>query len=213
VNDHELQPCAEVTAADWLRPRLRRFASAVSAVVPDGFPAYVRLLHPAQAPEGQPVRWAEVAAWPGAACIGWRSSMPSAGRHRRHGPTPRPGTARLAARQPLGRDHGAPRLHPRPASIPCRGAGRTRVRLPGRDYLLFAGPLAAAPRLGWTDPYGYFFPQSPNLFWPTDHAWCVATEPRENLRGRARIVASSCSGVAVTPETATVSATADAKPQ
>jgi hypothetical protein len=36
-----------------------------------------------------------------------------------------------------------------------------RVRLPSRDYLLFAGSLAAAPVLGWTDPYGSFFPQSP----------------------------------------------------
>jgi hypothetical protein len=50
------------------------------------------------------------------------------------------------------------------------------VQLPSRDYLLFTGPLAAAPQLGWTDPYGFFFPQSPNLFWPTDHAWCVASE-------------------------------------
>ena len=23
-------------------------------------------------------------------------------------------------------------------------------------------------------PYGLFFPQSPKLFWPSDHAWCVA---------------------------------------
>jgi hypothetical protein len=65
VNDHELHPSADVTAADWPRPRLRRFASAVSAVVPDGFPAYVRILHPARGPKGRPVRWAEVAAWSG----------------------------------------------------------------------------------------------------------------------------------------------------
>jgi hypothetical protein len=32
------------------------------------------------------------------------------------------------------------------------------------------------PQLGWTDSYGMVFPQSPNLFWPTDHAWCVASE-------------------------------------
>jgi hypothetical protein len=65
VNDHDLPPSADVTAADWLRPRLRRFGSAVSAVVPDGFPAYVRILHPARGPKGRPVRWAEVAAWSG----------------------------------------------------------------------------------------------------------------------------------------------------
>jgi hypothetical protein len=65
VNDQERHPSADVTAADWLGPRLRRFGSAVAAVVPDGFPAYVRILHPGRGPEGRPVRWAEVAAWSG----------------------------------------------------------------------------------------------------------------------------------------------------
>ncbi len=41
-----------------------------------------------------------------------------------------------------------------------------RVRLPGRDYLLFHAPLADA--LGWED--------GPNLWWPDDRAWCVASE-------------------------------------
>jgi hypothetical protein len=65
---------------------------------------------------------------------------------------------------------------PVPPVFPAEVLDGPRVRLPGRDYLLFAGPLAAAPQLGWTDPYGFFFPQSPNLFWPADHAWCVASE-------------------------------------
>jgi hypothetical protein len=40
------------------------------------------------------------------------------------------------------------------------------VRLPGRDYFLFKGPLSLAA--GHT--YG------PNLWWPDDRAWCVASE-------------------------------------
>jgi hypothetical protein len=60
VNDQELHPSADVTAADWLGPWLRRFGSAVAAVVPDGFPADVRILHPVRGPDGRPVRWAEV---------------------------------------------------------------------------------------------------------------------------------------------------------
>lgn len=36
--------------------------------------------------------------------------------------------------------------------------------------------MEAAPELGWDGPGGTFFPQSPNLFWPQDHAWCVASE-------------------------------------
>jgi hypothetical protein len=62
VSDQGLRPSADVTTADWLGPRLRRFGSAMAAVVPDGFAAYVRILHPARGTHGQPVRWAEVAA-------------------------------------------------------------------------------------------------------------------------------------------------------
>jgi len=43
---------------------------------------------------------------------------------------------------------------------------RKRVRLPQRDYLLFRGPIAKAQ--GWED--------GPNLWWPEDRAWCVASE-------------------------------------
>jgi hypothetical protein len=50
------------------------------------------------------------------------------------------------------------------------------LHLPGRGYLLFNGPLDAAFELGWTMGEGTFVPQSPNLFWPQDHAWCVASE-------------------------------------
>lgn len=35
----------DVDQADWLKPRLRLFASAVAAVVPDGFAAYIRVPH------------------------------------------------------------------------------------------------------------------------------------------------------------------------
>jgi hypothetical protein len=43
---------------------------------------------------------------------------------------------------------------------------RKRVRLPNRDYLLFRGPIAEAE--GWED--------GPNLWWPRDSSWCVASE-------------------------------------
>lgn len=51
-----------------------------------------------------------------------------------------------------------------------------RVRLPGRDYLLLTGPLHCAGDLDWSPLDGHEMRQSPNLFWPSDHAWCVATE-------------------------------------
>lgn len=50
-----LQPPAwstAVGAADWIAHRLAPFATAVTAVVPAGFPAYARVLHPAEASPG-----------------------------------------------------------------------------------------------------------------------------------------------------------------
>jgi len=55
---------------------------------------------------------------------------------------------------------------------------RPRLLLPDQDreYLLLAGPLSAAPRLGDPGALGGFSPKSPNLFWPADRSWCVASE-------------------------------------
>jgi hypothetical protein len=44
-----------------------------------------------------------------------------------------------------------------------------RVRLPHRDYLLYRGPAEAVTALADKA-------QTPNLWWPADRAWCVATE-------------------------------------
>jgi hypothetical protein len=55
-----------------------------------------------------------------------------------------------------------------------------RVILPGRNYLLFEGPLASVPDFGywteWPDGRRSFDRESPNIWWPEDLAWCVATE-------------------------------------
>ena len=53
------------------------------------------------------------------------------------------------------------------------------VRLPGRKYFLLEGPLDAVREIGaWTHWQGRsrFTPESPNLWWPDDRTWCVATE-------------------------------------
>jgi hypothetical protein len=50
------------------------------------------------------------------------------------------------------------------------------VRLPHRGYLLGRGSLDAALGIGSQISDDWFDPQSPNLFWPDDRAWCVATE-------------------------------------
>lgn len=55
-------------------------------------------------------------------------------------------------------------------------SSRPRVHLPNRDYLLLAGRLAAARQIGHRISTDWFDPQSPNLFWPADQAWCAASE-------------------------------------
>ncbi|MCI2237229.1 hypothetical protein MO973_04100 [Paenibacillus sp. TRM 82003] len=52
----------------------------------------------------------------------------------------------------------------------------SRLSLPGREYLLFTGPLHAALGMGDQVTDDWFDPQSPNLLWPADRSWCLATE-------------------------------------
>jgi hypothetical protein len=59
---------------------------------------------------------------------------------------------------------------PVPDPVPPEVRYGPRVRLPGRDYLLYTGPIEAA--LAFTGSPG----QTPNLWWPADRAWCVASE-------------------------------------
>ena len=50
-----------------------------------------------------------------------------------------------------------------------------RLSLPRRTYVVLSGSLLHALLIG-SFACGTFWPKSPNLFWPVDHAWCVATE-------------------------------------
>ena len=49
------------------------------------------------------------------------------------------------------------------------------MELPCREYRLLRGPLDAALEVGRLFS-AVFEPHSPNLIWPDDHVWCVATE-------------------------------------
>jgi hypothetical protein len=78
--------------------------------------------------------------------------------------------------------HGSPSVavanldgssEPVPPAFPPEVIDGPRLRHPGRNYLLFTGPLSAALDLG--DPRGVWL-QSPNLFWSAERSWCVATE-------------------------------------
>ena len=55
---------------------------------------------------------------------------------------------------------------PPPTPEPRYPEQKRRVRLPNRDYLLFKGSVDQAA--GWME--------GPNLWWPDDREWCVASE-------------------------------------
>ena len=223
MRNARLRPSTSLVEAEWLAPRLRSFASGVAAIVPDEFPAYIRILHPARGVHGEPVRWADVAAWSGGtmhrlvqfhAIERSRSSgsgsdsAPSINPPEHGNLLPYLLTAlyEVLARHTSTKDscwfclwdgygwlHGSPAasvvvftpsgdtsntagMHTVPPALPTEVLHGPKVSLPYRNYLLFNGPLDAATELGRTTPWGGFDPQSPNLFWPQDRTWCVASE-------------------------------------
>jgi hypothetical protein len=200
-----------VEQAEWIATRLAPFDShEVTSVVPGGYEAYARVLHPAEDPaRGDPslVRWAEVAAWSGMPLRrdsqfhslalppeSPRTEAPWTGQGPDRGNLYQPDAEALAdilrnwTRTPercwfcvwdgYGWDR-ARQLTPvgqpsqqLPDPIPAAVRRGPRVHLPCRDYLLYTGPVEAA--LAGAELFDE--EQSPNLWWPEDQLWCVATE-------------------------------------
>jgi len=185
---NQLRPPARwssaIDQARWIAERLGPFAEGVTSVVPAGFDAYARILHPAEEPGfgERLVRWREVAAWSGVAL------RPDAQFHTVALPATKPKTP------PPWRGQGPRqgRLYLPDAEVLAeilRGFTTTPERcffglwagysvrggplleLPGREYLLYEGPVEAITA---TASLGHG--QTANLAWPADHAWCLASE-------------------------------------
>jgi len=62
VATNRLLSSSRTVEAEWIEDRLAPFGSCVTAIVPSGFEAYVRLFHPAREWKRGHVRWADVAA-------------------------------------------------------------------------------------------------------------------------------------------------------
>jgi hypothetical protein len=224
VGWEDLTPSQAVEKADWIAARLHPFAAYdVGSVIPTGFAAYARILHPAWRwregdSRGTEVRWSEVAEWSGKTIhpeVQFHAiATPTPGRDAQAMPwsqEPRDGVlselqvvalAGLLSRHTTTRDicwfcywDGYGDLHPgglapltftsvkrpsggtwlrgprvhlgfRKRSRRPRVEGRRVTPNPQRSYLLFKGSVAKAA--GWQD--------GPNLWWPDDQAWCVASE-------------------------------------
>jgi hypothetical protein len=180
----------DVTPANWLASQLHPFVTDTGSVIPAGYESYARIFHPVEPDHlgGRRRRWTDIAAETG------RIVHPEMQFHRIRRPIGQPA--------PAGYDSGhgpswgslpIPECRAlvevlRPATTtPLRcwfclwdghggvddGGVVERVRLPGRDYLFYAGPVetASVPPPGLED-----WGQSPNLWWPDDRAWCVATD-------------------------------------
>ncbi|MHB8378780.1 MAG: hypothetical protein ACYDB2_02535 [Acidimicrobiales bacterium] len=205
-NSDALVASAQVSAADWIRERLSPWdARVVTSIVPSGFDAYARILHPVQLPRnGVPlVRWADVSRWSGVPLhplVQWHEvalpeTIPSTEPPWR-GQGPRQGTLFFPDANVLIEDLAAHTSTPRdcffcvwngyggaaavfvplgspPVYTPAPRQPTRLVELPHRQYGLFEGSLASATSLKGSSNCDE---QTPNLWWPADRAWCVASE-------------------------------------
>lgn len=178
------------------------YFGAVAGVIPDGFEAYARIFHPVDeygAP-GPGLRWADLAR------ANNTVFHPEAQFHRlartelyRHAlfhgrdvgqaPTGEMFQAELAALAELLAAQTAPTqdifqavwvgwdgFEPGRHGIPI-GPGSTLTVANGlRDYWVFRGSMAELIRPPWFDEEWGRSEQTPNLVWPADRSWCMASE-------------------------------------
>lgn len=182
----------DLRPGDWIVAKVRSCpAYAVCSLVPQSFQAYARLFHPAYLSVGgrtEEVRWADVA---------------RANKRHAH---PAMEWASITGEWRFLTGGGQPGLWdqpPRQGSLPSRQATRLaeifathtstpdrcwfafwdgrRLRVPKegvprlallRPMILLSGPVSAAA----TSMAPYPLDQRADLWWPEDHAWCVATD-------------------------------------
>lgn len=191
----------DVSAADWVVAAVRTFDHTVGSLVPPVFEAYARVFHPARrdgaandvadgpGPDVE-VSWAQVAAANDRrahAGMEWVAITGSWAYH--HGENqpgvwddePVEGSLPAAQGQVLAEvlarftttqrecfyavweGYGALALSPVAATM----------AMPSREMLLLTGPLAQAGQVSMETGV---WEQSPNLWWPADQTWCVATD-------------------------------------
>lgn len=172
----------------WLKNKLSGFASNVNSIVPSGYAAYARLLHPAYSSStDKPTRvsWQSVADQVGMAidkASQWESLVASLPEQvlKLYEP-PLEGTLDPDIYSAL---IAILKTHTNTPEICWYGVWEgydylllsvkkaPKFSLSGRNYHLLEGALTLSP-VSFCD--GPFF-QSANIFWPDDRAWCVASE-------------------------------------
>ena len=169
-----LLPQTDPSPADWVANGVGPFGSGVGSLIPDGYAAYARILHPGVSSGGMPIQPPPVGRLPEAILASLCDVLAT------H--TGTPGRCWFCLWDGYGWIAGSISSDtlgggtPVPPAFDRATIEGSRVRLPEREYLLFEGPLDAVSEMGWWLNGRLVSPQSPNLFWPDDRAWYVATE-------------------------------------
>ncbi|MBY6540378.1 hypothetical protein HQ325_17015 [Rhodococcus sp. BP-349] len=182
---------ADVSIGEWVREHIPRFDGTVAALVPDIYPTYLRLLHPAwtnydNSVDDNPVRWTTIAERLGAVMhqtIAWGSMIETgvrSGRGTGRGDlwhhSPRAGELPTKEIESLAAVLAEHTTTPDDCYFGFwEGLGMTgvpvnhpRMVLPSREHLLIHGTVADAVR----ELHGFL----PSVWWPADRAWFVATD-------------------------------------
>lgn len=179
-----IRPAVDAVAAEWVAAAITVFGSRVGQLMPAGFEAVARVLHPAG--DDASVSWADVAGSTGRfvhPAAQWdRISAGAPGAPVQEptvGTLPEPTAAALA--DALARHTAAPDdclfgLWEGFGGADYQGA--PWFGTPARGWRLFTGPLAAAPVpvLSPRRQLDFAYRELPGLWWPADRAWFVLTE-------------------------------------
>jgi hypothetical protein len=186
-------PPIDEEAVGWIRTHRRPFHDySVGTLVPVAFERYVRLLHPARAVAGAPVRWDAVAAWSGRTIhalaqweflerpVGIVASMPPFNEPPPTGGLPPASLARLL--EVLTAHTGTPDhcfigVWEGYGWLDRADPGWDReLALDQRTFLMRPGPIDGASGIGWAWPNDGFAQEPPTIIWPADRAWFVASD-------------------------------------
>ena len=146
----DLTPAKDADPAEWIVESLTTFGKNVTGLLPSGFPAYVRVFHPAYLLGEGPRPWDTRRP------VSW-SAIAKANRKQAH------------AEMQLGSITGE--LRYQQSGQPDVYDRAPIFHIPARGYFLFSGTVHDAGKSGAGQRH-----QPANLWWSDDHAWCVHTE-------------------------------------
>jgi hypothetical protein len=180
-----LSPAADARGAEWVSRGVVGFAESVRSLLPGGFAAYVRVFHPAYRKD-TPVRWQTIAAALGRIShpeMQFRSLVEDEqfqGDARLFDTPPERGSFPRGLVAPIAALLSAHTTSDQCnfgvwegfAALDAEVTLAPTFELPHRRYYLLHGTTSGASE----NLASLRSRQSPNLWWPDDHAWCVATE-------------------------------------